>query len=96
MIDPACDGRGTEAVIDMHNRNARGATIEHAEQRREPAEACAVADAGWYGDHRNFHQSADHARKRTFHPGDDDDDTCGVQSRLLGQKAMNAGYANVE
>ena len=46
VIDHAGDAAGAEPVVDVHHRHAVGAGVEHAEQRRDAAEAGAVADAG--------------------------------------------------
>ena len=66
-----------------------------AEQRREAAEARAVADAGRDGDDRHVHQPADHARQRAFHAGDDDDHAGGDEALVLGEQAVQAGDADV-
>ena len=57
--------------------DAGRAAVQHAEQRREAAEAGAVADAGRHGDDRHADQAGDDARQRAFHAGDDDDDAGG-------------------
>ena len=72
--DPARRGGGSEPVVDVHHRDAGRAGVEHAEQRREPAERRAVSHARRHGDHRHRHQPADDARQRALHPRDHDHD----------------------
>jgi hypothetical protein len=52
---------GTEAIIDVHDRYVAGATIEHAEQRRQTVKASAIADAGRNRDDRAGDEAADDA-----------------------------------
>src|SRR5437016_4400924 len=49
-IDQARDVSRAEAIIDIDHRDVAGATVEHPEQRRQPVEASAVADAGRHRD----------------------------------------------
>ncbi len=69
--------------------------LSMAEQRREAAEAGAVADAGRHGDDRHVDQAADDAGQRAFHAGDDDDDAGGGEAVVLGEQAVEAGDADV-
>src|SRR5438046_7212618 len=65
-------GGGAETVVDVHDDDTRRAGIQHPEQRGEPAEMRAVADAGRHRDHRPFDESADNARECALHARDDD------------------------
>ena len=95
MVDAAGHGRGTEAIVDVDDGHAGRAGVQHAEHRRHPAEARAVADAGRYGDDRHADQAANHARKRAFHAGDGDEHAGPLQSILFAQETMQAGDADV-
>ena len=64
---------GAEAVVDVDDRDARGAGVEHAEQRREAAEArrrsrprSGTAITG------RVDEAADDAGQRALHAGHDD------------------------
>src|SRR5216683_924159 len=62
-IDQARRHRGAEAVVDVHDGHPGGARVEHGQQRRQPTEAGAVADAGGNGDHRLVDEARHHARQ---------------------------------
>ena len=95
MIDQGRDGCGPESVVDIHDRDARGAAVQHPQEGGNAAEAGAVADAGRHGDHRHADQAGDDARQRPFHSGDDDDDARRREARPLAEQAMQPGHADV-
>ena len=84
MIDKTCLVGGTKAVVDIDDRDAAGAGIEHGEQCCHAAKACTVAHARGNGDDRTAHQAADDARQGAFHAGDGDDHL--RLSKLLGMR----------
>ena len=84
-----------EAVVDVHDADARRAGVEHGEQGREPAEARAVADAGRHRDHRRADEAADHRRQGALHAGDDDEAVGAVEDRPGGDQAVQPGDADV-
>jgi hypothetical protein len=51
---------GTEAVVDIHYRQAAGAAIQHREQRGNTSERGAITDAGRHSDYRPAYQASDH------------------------------------
>ena len=61
MIDKTCLVGGTEAVVDVDDRNAAGAGVEHRKKRCHAAEACAVAHAGRHRNDRAVGKPADDA-----------------------------------
>ena len=69
--DAVSQGRRAEPVVDVDHRNPRRARREHGEQRRDPLEAGAVADAGRHRDHRTGHQTGNHRRQGAVHAGHD-------------------------
>ena len=83
MIDQTGDISGAESVVDVDDRHARGATVEHAEQRRNAPETGAVADTGRDGDHGHADQPSHHAWQGSLHTGDDDDCARGGQAVAL-------------
>ena len=86
----AGDIAGAKTVVDVDHHHIGGAAVEHREQRGEPAERTAVADAGRNRDHGNAQQSADHACQRAFHAGHDHDDA-GLRQRFPDiQQSMNS------
>ena len=64
--------RSAKTIIDIHHGDAAGAAIEHAEERGDSAERCAIADAGRHGNDGLIDEPRHHRRQRTLHPGDDD------------------------
>ena len=70
--DPRREHPRAVAVVDVDHGDAGRAGVEHREQRGDPAEGGAVADAGRHRDERHADQAADHGRQRALHAGDDD------------------------
>ena len=66
-----------------------------AEQRRDPAEGRAVADARRHRDHRAVDQAADDRRQRALHAGDDDQTARLAESRVAREQPVDAGDADV-
>ena len=95
VIDHTGDASGAVAVVDVHDRDAIGARVEHAEQRGDAAEAGAVADAGRHRDHRHIDHTGHDARQRALHAGDDDDHAGGGEAIAFAEHAMDAGDADV-
>jgi hypothetical protein len=96
MVDPACDCRSAEPVVDVDDRDARCTAVEHAQQRRESAEARAVPDARRHRDDGNFDEPADHAWQRTFHARDDDDSACRCKTPMFPEQPVKTGNADIE
>src|ERR687887_36890 len=67
VINHRRHGRRAETVVDIDDRHARGAAVQHAEQGGDAAEARAVADARRHGDHRYADEAGDDAWQRPFH-----------------------------
>src|SRR5438045_2587589 len=82
---------GAEAIVDVHDGDARGAAVQHREEGGQTLEGGAVADAGRHGDHRLVHQAADYTRERSIHPGDDDDGRGGVDLLPRIEETVQAG-----
>src|SRR5437764_10836666 len=66
-VDEAGDEARAEAVVNVDDRDVRGAGVEHAEEGRHAAEACAVADARRHGDDGRGDESADDRRRSEEH-----------------------------
>ena len=88
MVYRAGDGRRTEAVVDIHDRDTAGATVEHRQQRRDPPEAGAVTDAGGNRNDGDVDEPADDAWQGALHPSDHDDDMGGREPRVFGQQTV--------
>ena len=71
MINAARNCRGAESVVDVDDRHARRATVQHPEERGEAPKARTVPHAGWDRDDRHFDEPPDDARERSFHAGHD-------------------------
>ena len=94
--DEGGDDGGAEAVVDVDDGDVGRAGVEHAEQRGDSAEGCAVADAGGHGDDGRGDEAADDAGQRAFHAGADDGDFAALQAFVMREQAMEAGDADVE
>src|ERR1035441_5571132 len=94
-VDLARGITGAEAVVDVHDGQPAGATIKHAEQRREPAEVGAIAHARRHRDDRLRHQPGNHTRQGAFHARDDDDDVGPLDSFQAPKQPVYAGHAYV-
>src|SRR5262245_38481228 len=79
-IDLACRVSSPKTIINVHDGNAAAATIQHPEQRRNAPETCAVTDTRRHGNDRLRNQPSHHARQRTFHSCNDDDDVRALDS----------------
>ena len=84
-----------KTIVDIHYRDPGGTTVQHTEERRKPAKACAIADAGRDSNDRAGNQpahhtgeSALHARHNHCHIGLEE-----VFTRV--EKPMNPGYTNI-
>jgi hypothetical protein len=69
-VDAGGDAGGAETVVDIDDGDVGGATVEHAEERGDAAEAGAVADAGGDGNDRRGDEATDDAGQRAFHSSD--------------------------
>src|SRR5256714_15345984 len=85
----AGDEASAEAVVNVDDRDVRGAGVEHAKERRHSAETCAVADARRHGDDGRGDEAADDRRQSALHPRDDYEDARRAQTLALGHDAMN-------
>src|SRR5262245_55936775 len=90
VVDERGDRGGAESVVDVDDRDAGRAAVQHSQERRDPAEARAVADARRHRHDRHAHQAGDHARKRAFHPGYDDDDPRRFEAAAFAEQAMQS------
>src|SRR5919198_1146574 len=89
-VDEAGDEARAEAVVNVDDRDVRGAGVEHAEEGRHAAETCAVADARRHGDDGRGDQSADDRRQSALHSGGDYEDARRAQTLALGHDAVYA------
>ena len=64
---------GTEAVVDVGDRNAAGTTVEHGQEGCDAVVAGAVTDAGWHSDNRCPDKAADDTGQCPFHAGNGND-----------------------
>ena len=94
-IDLAGGVGGAKAVVDVHHSDTTAATIEHAQQRGQPAEICAIAHAGGDGDDRLGNEARDHARQRAFHSGHDHNHVGLLDGFETTEQSMQPGDPNV-
>ena len=95
MIDKTCLVGGTKAIVDIDDRNAAGAGVEHGEQRGYATKARAVPHAGRNGDDRTAHKTADNARQGALHAGDGDDHLRLGKFLGMSEQAVQAGDTHV-
>lgn len=69
--------------------------IEHAQQRRDPAERRAVADARGHGDHRTVGQAADDGRQRPLHARDRNDDARRHDRVQIGEQTVKTRHTDI-
>ena len=94
MIDHAGEVSPAEAVVDIHDGDAAGAGVEHAQERRDPAETRPVAHARGHGDDRAVGKAADHARQRALHARDGHDAPGGHDRLHVAEQPVDAGYSS--
>src|SRR6266516_2172071 len=94
-VDAGGHAGGAEAVVDVDDGDVGGATVEHAEESGDAAEACAIADAGGNGDDRHGDEAADDAGKGAFHSGNTNNHARLRQFFSMLEQAVNPGDANV-
>ena len=95
-VDAGGNARGAKTVVDVHDGNIGSAGIEHTEQRRDAAEAGAVADAGGHGDHWQRDETTDDAGEGSFHSGNANNDASLRELALaMLEQAMNTGDADI-
>lgn len=85
----------SEAVVDIANRHATAAGIEHAEQCGQSAEVGAVSDAGRDGNDRAGHEAGDHAGEGTLHAGDDHEDIGAAEGVEASQETVQSCHPDV-
>src|SRR2546423_626304 len=85
----AGDEARAEAVVNVDDRDVRGAGVEHAEERGDSTERRAVADARRHGDDGRGDESADDRGQSALHPCGDHEDARRAQTLALGHDAMN-------
>jgi hypothetical protein len=95
VIDGAGDGSGAEPVVDVHDRDAGRARIQHCQKRSDPAEARAIPHTSGDRNDRRPHQTANHTRQRAFHARDGDDDARGLQPFSFCEQPMESRDADV-
>jgi len=89
------DAGGSETVVDVDDGDVGGATIEHAEERGDAAEAGAVADAGGNSDHRHGNEATDDAGQRAFHSGNTNNDAGVREFFTMVEEAVNPGDTDI-
>jgi hypothetical protein len=87
---------GAEAVVDVDDRHAAAAAVEHAKQGGDAAEAGAIPDAGGHGDDRFGDQPGNDAGQGAFHAGDHDQDVCALDLFVAIQQTVESRHAHVE
>ena len=93
--DQTGDVPALEAGVDVHHGDVRGATVQHAQQGGDAAEAGPVADAGGNGDHRAGDVPAHHAGQRPLHARHHHHRVRIDQQRQVGGQPVRAGHAHV-
>src|SRR5262245_18929878 len=73
LLDQSRSEAPSEAGIDVHGRHVRRTSVEHPQERGNPAETGPVADAGRDGNYGTRYMAAHDRRERSFHAGDYDD-----------------------
>jgi hypothetical protein len=96
--DEGCGCAGPDPVVDVHNRQAGRAGLEHRQERGLAFAAGTVTGRHREPDHRRVDQARDHPGQHPVHTGRDDQDV-GAPLDDLAQRLeqpMEAGHADVE
>ena len=93
MIDKTCLVGGTKAVVDIDDRDAAGAGIEHGEQCCHAAKACTVATLVGTAMTGQLTRPPMTLRQGAFHAGDGDDHLCLGKFLGMSEQAVQAGDA---
>ena len=86
---------GTEAVIDVDDRRAGGAGVEHGEECGEPPEAGSVPDTRGNGDERLSREPSDHAGEGPIHSRHHDEDPGRLKLAPLVEHAVESCYPHI-
>jgi len=95
MVDQAGDRRRAESVVDVHDRDARCATVQHAEQGGQSAEAGSVSNRCRDGNDRDCDETLHHAWQCALHSSHHDDDVSIGEAFSLVQQSMQSCHADV-
>ena len=84
-----------EAVINIDNRDAACAGIEHREQSGKAMEGRAITHAGRHGNHGTVGKSSEHTGQRALHPGHGDDHAGAHNYVQMGKGPVQSRHAHV-
>lgn len=90
-----CQHRRPKAVVDVDHAHARGAGVEHGQERGQAGEVGPIACRGRDRNDRGLDQAAQDARQGSFHAGHGDDDAGLAQGVQVPLQAVQAGHAHV-
>ena len=93
--DPRREDPGAVPVVDVHDRDAGSAGVEHGQQGGQTAEGGAVPHAGRHRHERDPAQAADHAGQGALHAGDHDEAVGGGEPVAGLEQAVQPGDAHV-
>jgi hypothetical protein len=88
------DGRA-KAVIDVDDSDARGASVEHREQRGDSIEAGPIPHAGGHTDDGAGDQAAYHAGQGALHACYANDYISVEETLVFSQQAVHTGNADI-
>ena len=86
---------GTEAVVDIDDRDPGGAGGEHGVEGGLAFAGNPVAGGGGNGDERAGKEAAENTGKRAFHPCDGDDGGGLAEGVEMGEDAVDSSDANI-
>ena len=95
QIDHRREVTGSEAVVYVDDSDARGAAIEHGQQRGDSSQARPVSDACRHRDYWSIHKSANDGGQRALHSGDDHERATLPQLGQVVQQPVQTGHAHV-
>src|SRR5450755_17104 len=87
---------GSEPVVDVDDRDVRGATVQHPEERGQSSKTCAVTCTCRHSNHRYSDEAGDNTRKRALHSGDANNNARGGKIAPVCQQTMDTCDAYVE
>lgn len=95
-VDLAGGVAGPETVVDINDGDTTATAVEHAQQGGDASEACAIANAGGYGDYGAVDKSGHDAGQGAFHAGHYHEDIGLEEVGMAAENSMKSGYSNIE
>lgn len=95
MVDGAGHGCTAEPVVDVYDRHAGCAAVQHSKQCRQPTETGTIPDAGRHRDHWGTHEPPNDAWEGALHSCNHHNDMSFLEPFAFGQQSMQTRHSDV-